>query len=464
MNNPSKKKKTLAPQTSKNDIDVKEFLALFKIIKAIPLKSILAFSSFAGGLPIVGYFVYISYQPSLDASSLSFLISQALLASGLIALVFSSLFATALIASGSPAANPNNKENQDKKGRITAFLLVMLAHFPILFMAFAQESQWWWLGFGGCIFTYASISLYRYILIKKTREAPAECETKHDAGLENKQTTNERDCSQEQPSELVKNDQKIDPKMRPGRFYLEHPVNAFVMVISAPVVLVLMSLIKMSPDANQSSNFELLLIWGLFAAANGLLAISKTMGLFSKVIIACSVIFFTLAYFRLLHFPVTAIARIIGIGQIANADLTLSESRCLIVQRQLNAAGMQDVLTCQGNKPNRIESVAADASKMNDYSNFPGVLKNVMLLSRVGTEYYIEISKQKKPISSTQRGTSAANEPLLTPSSKVQTSSGANELPERIIVRLNIPKTDASELVYQHQSKSTNNVAASRPR
>lgn len=87
-------------------------MAIFKAIKAFPIKSLLLISSIVGGALLSGYFDYIGYQPNLTSVNFSFLIAQALLAGILVAIAFFSLFASTLFASASPAADPSRKENQ----------------------------------------------------------------------------------------------------------------------------------------------------------------------------------------------------------------------------------------------------------------------------------------------------------------------------------------------------------------
>jgi hypothetical protein len=164
-----------------------------------------------------------------------------------------------------------------------------------------------------------------------------------------------------------------------------------------------------------------------------------------KLGIGSGVVMLIFGFLQVVHLPFVAVASLTGFGYIKGADLTLSETRCAIVKQQLSAVGMPNRLRCNGDQ---LTSNATSLQK--ELIETPGVLKNVMILSRVGSEYFIEISKGPHyPKSS--KDTSNTTPPSL---GKEQETKDM-KVKKETVVHLMIPKSDAAELVTLTRILST---------
>lgn len=471
-NKPRRKKASRPVATERPHDNVVQLMELFKLIKALPLKNLLLASTILGGLLVVGYFDYINYQPDLNPVHFAFLAAQAFVAGVLVATAFLMLFVSALMSSGSPAADISRKENNDPKGRVTAFFQVVLSHFPILFLGYAQTSSEagerysWWGGLFVWAIAFGLVSVFRYKTIRQARVQPALGDSvgtadhtirKHDDKVNGAQgrapNNHETDTAVGQLKEKASSAW--------ATFAGELLANFGVMVFSAPALLLLLAIMEASPVSPNNEDTGLWMMWLMIAVTSGVCSIGKSIPVYGKMVLMAGAVFLILSYLQAFHLPVVAIARIAGFGQIADADLRLSDNRCMIVQQQLSAAGIPDRLICQGDKDGASDdaAAAADASPSSDIKTV-GVLKKVLILSRAGSSYYIEISKGiKSAITNLDKPSAvpAAVSGSASVSAPDKPSGNANDvrLDKEDVVRFSVPKSEADDLVPLTRTLST---------
>lgn len=200
LNGSSNDQKKANPGQENRSVDdrMTQLKDIFKLINTFPIKTMLLVSPLIGGFPVVGYFVYIGYLPNFDVMNFSFLAAQSLVAGSLIIVAFSCLFLSSFIASKSPVANSERKENSDGKGKMAAFLLIVLSHFPIFFLIYAVFSDsdsmkyLWWGLFALWLILFIVLSFYRFKLIRKAFQTEDSPETKITAEYSDQQKGNEQ--------------------------------------------------------------------------------------------------------------------------------------------------------------------------------------------------------------------------------------------------------------------------------
>jgi len=151
--------------------------------------------------------------------------------------------------------------------------------------------------------------------------------------------------------------------------------------------------------------------------------------------------------------PFTLAIRIAGVGQIEHVDLELSETRCLIAQRQLEASGLIDRLICADTQEGA-RRVSQGREGMPEITLTERVLKDVLLLNRIGTEFYVEV---KLPVSKLEKQGDKINDQLncaekiqsltFTETSRKRRAKKSTNDTEPVI-RFRVPKADANELVH----------------
>lgn len=447
---------------------------IVKAIESFPLKALSGIAAAIGACIVVAYYVHIEYLPNLDAVNIPFLFGQVFYTGMLTCLVLLSLFVTVFFGSSSALKDLTSGHACEKKIKVLYFVELILVHFPLILIIDAQDrarrfgytavSSWWgviaWAVLFGGLFAYRHYLMRRIGGGKEQKgKMPTEADVVKAVPIDLKRPTGEKSDAKEENS-IGSSGRRAEESRKAMPYVDEGFTFSMIALSSALPIYVLAVILDFAPVSAKMDMMTFWMAWALLATMNALLSLATNITIGQKFMMACGVLFVVLSISRLTHLPVVLAVRLAGVGQIGNTDIELSNSRCLIVRKQLVAAELNDRLTCPPEANNEVGKVPSKL-EIEASINSAGVLKDVLILNRIGTELYVELPVGEKIPArashvSGQTAVMPANDPMdekkATPdkvavgssATQVEMSSKAETEP---VVRLRIPKSDANELV-----------------
>lgn len=385
-----------------------------KVIKDFPLKELSAISLGIGACIVTAYYVHIEYLPSLDAVNIPFLFGQVFYAGLLACLVFLSLFVTVFFGANFTASYRCSSESLMDRMRVAYAGKLLLAHFPLALLYFAAGGSTDVSDVGRAVAWVLLVAwlIGQVLLLRRIRKLAGQIvgvqqededqmtqrlntaiQKRHArlVVLDKEEGAWAREEAQREEKALLVDMENAEAHIKESKiaekrrkqggtwfFYLEYSFLLLVVAgASVTPLSVLGVIMDVAPASAKIGMFQFLATYVAWCFITTTISLAPKFGIREKLAAGLCAIVVVLGMTQVLYLPVVLTAGIAGIGQIHNADIALSNARCAIVLAQLSAAGLPDTLKCVSD---------------NNSTAVAGVLKRVLILNRVGTEFYIEVS------------------------------------------------------------------------
>lgn len=437
-------------------------------LNQFPLKSLSSIAMVIGAFIFIGYMVHIDNQPDLEAVNLPMLFGRvfycgALVCVGLAFLLVPGFTCTYLATDDSspPRGLPIDKATRTK--RLTNVGLVLMAQFvlPVLVFCFSLNGesgvQNWIARASFLLLLGAIVSLFIKFKIPSIRAkviADKALAGKKSGRLDSKPGKSPAAIDDIGAATVSKKNEPI----KAWEFGVEYIIHAAVlcatMLFSIAPLFILAAILDSAPKTANSGWLVFWMIWVFIALMNTAIALVTEFSAKEKAMVGAIVVIVVLTIAQVIYLPFVLAIRLAGIGQIAHADLELSDHRCEIVLNRLKREGIADKLICNKDE-NGLPIEFAPAKT--DSSVQKNVLKDVLILSNVGKDFFVEmpipavipIAEGNKP--GTTSKSNEADKPKTATTDSVVPKNNTQEvgpLTKEAVVRIHIPKTEAEELIH----------------